>query len=152
MLYKKKILISFVLLLIILISIAGSVSAAPDRWYGNLSTIRQGSHGGCVRAAQNICRHNLEWYHVNADGAFGPITNSAVREFQKKHRLAVDGIVGKYTWGKMQGQLYHAYNGVYCIKHFDGTPTNGTYFMKNGITNDIWNTYSEYNSGWYTFY
>lgn len=35
---------------------------------------------------------------VTPDGDFGPKTRAAVKEFQRKHRLSQDGIVGNHTW------------------------------------------------------
>lgn len=36
------------------------------------------------------------------DGVFGPITEEAVKEFQKKNGLIADGIVGPKTWDKLE--------------------------------------------------
>jgi len=40
-------------------------------------------------------------YKVTVDGTFGNQTDAAVRLFQKKVGLKVDGIVGKVTWAKL---------------------------------------------------
>ena len=37
-------------------------------------------------------------YDISADGAFGSMTEAAVKDFQKKNQLVVDGIVGQKTW------------------------------------------------------
>lgn len=37
------------------------------------------------------------------DGIFGPKTNQAVRDYQKKNGLQVDGIVGPKTWASLLG-------------------------------------------------
>jgi Putative peptidoglycan binding domain len=37
-------------------------------------------------------------YHIAVDGQFGPKTQSAVRSFQRKHRLDLTGIINGLTW------------------------------------------------------
>ena len=59
-----------------------------------MQTIRKGSRGGDVATLQ----HAL---NLIADGIFGPITDEAVRDFQRTHNLAVDGIVGPKTWAAL---------------------------------------------------
>ncbi|WP_206020789.1 peptidoglycan-binding protein [Roseococcus sp. SYP-B2431] len=39
-----------------------------------------------------------------ADGAFGPATRDAVAAYQRRERLAADGIVGPLTWTRLTGQ------------------------------------------------
>ena len=39
------------------------------------------------------------------DGVFGNLTNNAVRSFQSKNGLAVDGLVGNNTWNSLQSQV-----------------------------------------------
>ena len=55
----------------------------------------RGDTGPKVRAMQ--VRLGVHGHPVRADGAFGPITDRAVRAFQGDARLTVDGIVGKKT-------------------------------------------------------
>lgn len=43
-------------------------------------------------------------YDIAADGAFGPMTETAVMDFQKKNKLVVDGIVGQKTWRTLLSQ------------------------------------------------
>jgi putative chitinase len=38
---------------------------------------------------------------LNADGVFGPGTETAVKKWQKDNNLTADGIVGEGTWGKL---------------------------------------------------
>lgn len=38
---------------------------------------------------------------LSVDGSFGGKTDYAVRQFQKKNNLTVDGVVGKSTWDKL---------------------------------------------------
>jgi peptidoglycan hydrolase-like protein with peptidoglycan-binding domain len=41
-------------------------------------------------------------HHNGVDGEFGPLTQSAVEQFQYVFHLHVDGIVGPQTWGELQ--------------------------------------------------
>ena len=64
------------------------IPAADDQ---NRPTLRRGARGPLVEVIQNKIG-------VPVDGKFGPITESAVRQFQRDHRLVPDGIVGPRTW------------------------------------------------------
>lgn len=67
-------------------------------------TIRQGSTGATVSFLQknliSLGYGSLLAPH-GADGIFGSKTAQAVRDFQTKHALGVDGIVGQKTWDKI---------------------------------------------------
>ena len=39
------------------------------------------------------------------DGVFGDLTNSAVRSFQSRNGLTVDGLVGNQTWNTFMSQI-----------------------------------------------
>ena len=64
-------------------------------------TLRHGSTGAYVRELQN--RLNQNGNKLVVDGIFGGQTESAVREYQKRKGLVVDGIVGPKTWAKLLG-------------------------------------------------
>jgi murein DD-endopeptidase MepM/ murein hydrolase activator NlpD len=59
-------------------------------------TVKLGSSGSAVIELQNAL--NAFGAGLVADGAFGPLTDAAVRAFQSSHGLVVDGIVGPITW------------------------------------------------------
>ena len=60
-------------------------------------TIQYGSSGEEVKKLQTEL--NKYGYKLDIDGQFGSKTQSAVKDYQKKNNLSVDGIVGKNTWG-----------------------------------------------------
>lgn len=41
---------------------------------------------------------NAGYYHGNIDGKIGPLTNEAIKDFQKANNLKVDAKVGPKTW------------------------------------------------------
>ncbi|MFC1829610.1 peptidoglycan-binding protein [Thermodesulfobacteriota bacterium] len=62
-------------------------------------TLKQGHKGKKVKLFQEwLCIHG---FHLAIDGDFGPATDYAVRQFQKKKKIAVDGIIGEETFKLM---------------------------------------------------
>lgn len=59
-------------------------------------TLKKGSRGEEVKLLQRLL-------HLYEDGIFGPLTEEAVKEFQKANGLVADGIVGDKTWAKLKG-------------------------------------------------
>ncbi|SDX96140.1 N-acetylmuramoyl-L-alanine amidase [Thermoactinomyces sp. DSM 45892] len=62
--------------------------------------LRKGSRSDAVKSLQSYL--NKFGYNLNVDGAFGPLTQNAVKDFQRKNDLVVDGIVGEKTWSKLK--------------------------------------------------
>jgi peptidoglycan hydrolase-like protein with peptidoglycan-binding domain len=53
--------------------------------------LHKGSHGPAVSAVQSVL-------HVSASGTYASATKSAVRSFQRKHKLPVTGAMNTRTW------------------------------------------------------
>jgi hypothetical protein len=71
--------------------------------------LSQGSHGAEVRMLQLLLvKHGVQTGPI--DGIFGPLTQHAVIQFQEKHGIKVDGIVGPGTWGELRdhSSAHHA--------------------------------------------
>ena len=62
--------------------------------------LKVGSRGSYVTELQQEL-YELGYLNAAPDGAFGSITESAVRVFQKANSLVADGIVGSATWAKL---------------------------------------------------
>jgi hypothetical protein len=73
-----------------------SLPGSPNRT--TPSSLRKGDDGWPVFALQGGLEAN--GYSLVADGDFGPKTDSAVRRFQEKQNLVVDGIAGPATQGR----------------------------------------------------
>ena len=58
-----------------------------------------GSKGSEVTELQKLLNQN--GYSLDVDGDFGSKTQAAVKDYQKKNNLSVDGIVGTNTWGAL---------------------------------------------------
>ncbi len=65
-------------------------------------TISYGSSGEDVKKLQKAL--NSAGYNLAVDGEFGPKTQSAVKAYQQKNGLAVDGIVGVNTWNSLNSK------------------------------------------------
>ena len=63
--------------------------------------VSYGSQGSDVTELQKLL--NNHGYGLSEDGIFGDKTQEAVKDFQTKRGLSVDGIVGKNTWGSLDG-------------------------------------------------
>ena len=70
-----------------------------------LNELKKGSKGEQVKALQRML--HAMGYNIGTvnpiDGDFGSKTDAAVRAYQKKYGLVVDGVVGKQTWSKLLG-------------------------------------------------
>jgi Putative peptidoglycan binding domain len=65
----------------------------------NLPTLGFGSSGVSVKVLQRVLLSN--GYAVRVDGVFGALTESAVKAFQNRRNLDVDGVVGFRTWREL---------------------------------------------------
>lgn len=61
----------------------------------DMDTIRNGDKGQQIKVLQKLLGG------LDIDGEFGPLTEAAVRAYQKKKGLEVDGVVGPKTWGAL---------------------------------------------------
>lgn len=59
-------------------------------------TLRLGSRGDAVRELQQ--KLGIE----PVDGSFGPLTDTAVKDYQRANGLTADGVVGSQTWAKLE--------------------------------------------------
>ncbi|WP_121065410.1 N-acetylmuramidase domain-containing protein [Chachezhania antarctica] len=79
---------------------ARKMEAAYRRHSGGVASpavLRLGSSGPGVRRLQTALQ-------IEADGSFGPQTDTAVRRFQSGVGLQVDGVVGQVTWAALEAR------------------------------------------------
>lgn len=81
--------------------------------------LKLGSRGNEVKALQ-------EKLNLKADGIFGPITEEAVKDFQRSNGLEVDGIVGANTISKLNLSV-NKRNIKELIVHCSATPEGKDY-------------------------
>jgi len=63
--------------------------------------LQRGSQGNDVIALQAGLR-SLGYFAVNVDGIFGPITEQAVKDFQRSAGLTQTGVIDDYQFGILQ--------------------------------------------------
>lgn len=64
-----------------------------------MNKLGYGSRGDSVKMLQTLL--NRLGYNLTVDGDFGAKTEAAVKEYQRKNGLTMDGIVGAKTWSKL---------------------------------------------------
>ncbi|MEO0728806.1 MAG: peptidoglycan-binding domain-containing protein [Pseudomonadota bacterium] len=74
-------------------------SNTSDVDYEYPGRMERGDKGDSVELLQQLLKDN--GYDVEIDGNYGRGTRSAVRDFQSKEGLKVDGIVGRQTWERL---------------------------------------------------
>ena len=85
-----------------------SGSLSDGTWGGR--TLRTGSSGSAVEQLQfwlnTISQYVSSIPSVTVDGRFGSGTAAAVRAFQRRYGLTVDGVVGEATWNAVYAQFF----------------------------------------------
>ena len=93
--------------------------------------VRRGANGHPVRTLQHLLRAHGQ--QVSVDGAFGPLTEAAVKAVQTASGLTADGVVGPQTWPRLivqvrQGDSGEAVRGVqeeFQFRNLSGDPSQG---------------------------
>lgn len=67
------------------------------------STLHPWETGTKVAELQELLR--AHGFSIRVDGDFGNLTEEAVKTFQSRHKLRVDGIVGDKTWAALKGTV-----------------------------------------------
>lgn len=65
--------------------------------------VSYGSKGSDVTELQKLLNEN--GYSLTVDGQYGPNTQAAVKDYQQKNNLTVDGIAGNETWGSLTNKV-----------------------------------------------
>ncbi|MBQ2834947.1 MAG: peptidoglycan-binding protein, partial [Clostridia bacterium] len=78
--------------------------AAPEPTGETRRQLSYGMQGEAVKTMQErLIEQGYSLAPDGADGYFGAVTLAAVRLFQRREGLAVDGIVGPKTWAALEG-------------------------------------------------
>jgi len=76
------------------------IQGMPDLMAQTPATLYWGSYGDDVRVVQEKLR-NWGYYDGPIDSYYGASTWNAVRDFQRRNGLTVDGVVGRQTWAAL---------------------------------------------------
>ena len=105
----------------------GEVSSgtlSDGTWGGTV--LRTGSTGSAVEQLQfwlnTLAQYTSSIPSVTVDGVFGSGTAAAVRAFQRKYGLTVDGVVGQRTWTELYDQFRSIQSDNGTPNAYPGTP------------------------------
>ena len=75
---------------------------------------------------------NVFGYNLKVDGIIGPLSEGAIRDYQRNHGLVVDGLVGKNTWSSIKANMPTCRRGskgnaVKCIQYLLGCDKDGDF-------------------------
>ncbi len=84
-----------------------------------------------IKTVEYLLRHHGDT--VKVDGVFGPATTAAVKAFQGKRGLKVDGVVGDKTWAALivdvevgsNGEAVRAVQSQFQARNLSGDPSKG---------------------------
>lgn len=79
----------------------GTGVVGASTWNRLIITVRFGSRGNAVAGVQQNLHFGHGYKFLPVTGFFGHITLRAVRSFQRKMHITVDGIVGPVTWNRI---------------------------------------------------
>lgn len=82
-----------------LVSAPAAAPAPPTEAAPTL--LRRGSTGARVSQLQRVLNAWYPWMKLTVDGDYGPATEGAVRELQRRAGITADGIAGPVTLGKL---------------------------------------------------
>lgn len=107
---------------LVAVSAVAAPPASADGCYTWGRTLRPGATGSDVKELQ-VRVAGWAGYGVNMamDGSYGPQTTQAVKNFQSKYGLAVDGVAGPATFSK----IYSIQNEDCSTAHFSWGEVNG---------------------------
>jgi len=98
---RRKAALPLVLLSLIVLGLWSLLPrGAGDAEAAARPTLRRGATGQAVREVQQRLK-DWGYYGGAVDGQFGPQTEKAVRDFQSRNGLTVDGVVGPATWAAL---------------------------------------------------
>ncbi len=98
---RKKVAVPVLLLTLIVLALGSLLPRGPgEAEAAARPTLRRGASGDAVREVQQRLR-DWGYYEGAVDGKFGSQTEQAVRFFQSRNGLTVDGVVGPQTWAAL---------------------------------------------------
>ena len=108
-----------------MVTIARAVFVPGFTFWGG-TILRVGSSGSAVEQLQfwlnTLAQYESSIPSVTVDGVYGSGTAGAVRAFQRRYGLSVDGVVGRATWTELYDQFRSIQSDNGTPNAYPGTP------------------------------